>query len=315
MVLKDDCGRPLLNLRVAITGRCNLRCSYCHGEGQERPDKNLTNEMRADEIAHIVNVAVALDISRVKLTGGEPLVRNDIVDIVTGISSIPGITDISMTTNGTLLAPLAKRLHWSGLQRVNVSLPTLDRKVYHDLTGGRVEDVLEGVNAAVDVGFSPVKLNMLILKGTNDSHVPEMIEFAAQTGTVLQLIELEPINMTNEYYSRKHKTLDEYEKMLEQKAVKIETREYMQNRHIYYLPRVQVEVIRPIENTEFCLHCTRLRVTSDGKLKPCLMRNDNLTDILTRMRNGASDEELARLFKLANQERQPYQTNPYLLEN
>ncbi|HVP16202.1 MAG TPA: GTP 3',8-cyclase MoaA [candidate division Zixibacteria bacterium] len=315
MVLKDEYGRPLLNLRVAITGKCNLRCSYCHGEGQERLDKNLTKEMRADEIAHIVGVAVGLGISRVKLTGGEPLARSDVVDIVAGISSIPGITDISMTTNGTLLAPLAKRLHESGLQRVNISLPTLDRQVYHDLTGGRAEDVLGGVKAAVDVGFSPVKLNTLILKGTNDIHVPEMIEFAAQTGTVLQLIELEPINMTNEYYSRKHKTLDEYEKMLKQKAVKIETRAYMQNRHIYYLPRVQVEIIRPIENTEFCLHCTRLRVTSDGKLKPCLMRNDNLTDILTTMRNGASDEELARLFKLANQERRPYQTSPYLLQN
>ena len=315
MVLKDDCERPLLNLRIAITGRCNLRCSYCHGEGEERPDNNTGKEMRADEISHIVNVAVGLGISRVKLTGGEPLLRSDVNDIVTGISSISGLTDISMTTNGTLLAPLAERLHESGLQRVNISLPTLDRKTYHDLTGGRVEDVLRGVKAAVDVGFSPVKLNMLILKGTNERNVPEMIEFAIQTGTVLQLIELEPINMTNEYYAEKHETLDEYETMLKQKALKIETRRYMQNRHIYYLPRVQVEIIRPIENTEFCLHCTRLRVTSDGKLKPCLMRNDNLTDILTPVRNGASDEELVRLFKLANQERQPYQTSPYLLEN
>jgi GTP 3',8-cyclase len=315
MVLKDDCGRPLLNLRVAITGRCNLRCSYCHGEGEERPGKKFIKEMRAEEISHIANVAVGLGISRVKLTGGEPLLRSDVVDIVTAIGSVFGLTDISMTTNGTLLAPLAKRLQESGLQRVNISLPTLDRETYYNLTGGRVEDVLGGVKAAVDAGFSPVKLNMLILKGTNECDVPEMIEFATQTGTVLQLIELEPINMTNEYYSEKHETLDEYETMLKQKAVKIETRQYMQNRHIYYLPRVQVEIIRPIENTEFCLHCTRLRVTSDGKLKPCLMRNDNLTDILTPIRNGASDEELARLFKLANQKRQPYQTSPYLLEN
>jgi len=315
MVLEDDCGRPLLNLRIAITGRCNLRCTYCHGEGEERPDKNVIKEMTADEISHIANVAAGLGISRIKLTGGEPLLRSDVVDIVTRISSIYGLTDFSMTTNGTLLAPLAKRLHESGLQRVNISLPTLDREIYYSLTGGRVEDVLGGVKAAVDVGFSPVKLNMLILKGTNEFDVPEMIEFATQTGTILQLIELEPINMTNEYYSEKHETLDEYETMLKQKAVKIEARRYMQNRHIYYLPCVQVEIVRPIENTEFCLHCTRLRVTSDGKLKPCLMRNDNLTDILTPIRNGASDEELAKLFKLANQERQPYQTSPYLLEN
>jgi cyclic pyranopterin phosphate synthase len=140
-----------------------------------------------------------------------------------------------------------------------------------------------------------------------------MIEFATQTETVLQLIELEPINMTSKYYSEKHKALDEYETTLQHKAVKVETRLYMQNRHIYYLPRVKVEIIRPIENTEFCQHCTRMRVTSDGKLKPCLMRNDNLTGILTPIRNGATDQELTRLFKLANQERQPYQTSPYLL--
>jgi len=315
MSLTDNCGRPLLNLRISITQKCNICCVYCHREGEVKRANVSAEKMTVEEIVHVAKIAISLGISRIKLTGGEPLVRSDVIDIVKGISALPRLADLSMTTNGTLLAPLAKKLYASGLRRVNISLPTLDRQVYHDLTGGRAEDVLGGVKAAVDVGFSPVKLNTLILKGTNDSHVPEMIEFAAQTGTVLQLIELEPINMTNEYYSRKHKMLDEYEKMLKQKAVKIETREYMQNRHIYHLPRVQVEVIRPIENTEFCLHCTRLRVTSDGKLKPCLMRNDNLTDILTTMRNGASDEELARLFKLANQERQPYQTSPCLLEN
>jgi cyclic pyranopterin phosphate synthase len=315
MVLKDNCGRPLLNLRIAITAKCNLKCSYCHGEGEKKPNKNGTREMRTEEIVHIAKIAVDLGISRIKLTGGEPLARNDAVDIVKGISVLPGLTDLSMTTNGTLLAPLARKLYASGLKRVNISLSTLDREVYNGLTGGRVEDVLRGVKAAVEVGFSPVKLNMLILKGTNECAVPEMIEFATQTGTVLQLIELEPINMTSKYYSEKHKTLEEYETILKQKAVKIATRQFMQNRHIYYLPHVRVEVIRPIENTEFCLHCTRLRVTSDGKLKPCLMRNDNLTDILSSIRNGATDQELSRLFKLTNQERQPYQTSPYLLEN
>jgi cyclic pyranopterin phosphate synthase len=315
MVLKDAYGRPLLNIRIAITARCNLRCSYCHGEGEERPHNSALKEMRANEISHIANVAVSLGISRVKLTGGEPLLRSDIEEIVTRISSIPGLTDLSMTTNGSLLAPLAKVLHESGLKRVNISLPTLDPRTYHNLTGGKVEDVLRGVKAAADVGFSPVKLNMPILKGTNEHDVPEMIEFATQTGTVLQLIELEPINMTKEYYSEKHQTLGEYETTLREKAVKIETRQYMQNRHIYHLPHVQVEIIRPIENTEFCLHCTRVRITSDGLLKPCIMRNDNLKDILTPIRNGASDEELVKLFQLANQERQPYQASPYLLQN
>lgn len=314
MILKDGFGRPLLNLRIAITARCNLKCSYCHGEGERRLE-NRTKEMKTDEIVRIAKIAVDLGISRIKLTGGEPLVRSDIVEVVKGVSALRGLIDLSMTTNGTLLAPLAKQLRESGLKRVNISLPTLDEEVYSELTGGRVKEALKGVKAAVEAKFSPVKLNMLILKGLNECAVPEMIEFAARTGTILQLIELEPMNMPNKYYLEKHKTLVEYETVLKQKAVKIETRKYMQNRHIYRLPDVSVEVVRPVENTEFCLHCTRLRITSDGKLKPCLMRNDNLTDILTPIRNGATDQELVELFELANQQRQPYQTSACPLAN
>jgi cyclic pyranopterin phosphate synthase len=278
-------------------------------EGEEKPTENSAAEMTVDEIVHIVGVAVGLGISRIKLTGGEPLMRKDITEIVKGIATIPGLADFSMTTSGTLLASLAGELHASGLKRVNVSLPTLSEEVYKKLTGGRLEDVLESVKAAVEVGFYPVKLNMLILKGFNDYAVPEMIEFATETGTILQLIELEPINISDKYYSAHHKSLDEYEDTLRLKAVKVETRQYMQSRRIYHLPSVTVEIVHPIENTEFCMCCTRLRVTSDGKLKPCLMRNDNLVDILRPMRNGASDNELAALFKLANQKRQPYNKN------
>lgn len=306
MVLKDSCGRPLLNLRVAITQRCNLRCEYCHREGEETLGKDYAEEMSVDEIVRIVRMAVELGISRVKLTGGEPLMRKDIAEIVKGIATIPGLTDLSMTTNGTMLSFLAKELHTSGLKRVNISLPTVNKEVYKKLTYGKLEHVLEGVKAAVDAGFYPVKLNMVILKGVNDDDVVQMTEFARETGTILQLIELEPLNIGSAYYSAYHKLLDEYENMLEQKASKVETRRFMQSRRIYHLPDVTVEVVHPIENTDFCLRCTRLRVTSDGKLKSCLMRNDNLVDVLTPMRNGASDEELVELFKLANQRRQPY---------
>jgi len=265
--------------------------------------------MTIEEIVRLVKIAARLGISRTKLTGGEPLMRRDVTEIVKEISAIPGLADLSITTNGTLLDSLAEELRVSGLKRVNISLPTLDKKVYHELTGGRVEDTLKGVKAAVEAGFCPVKLNMLVLKGVNDLAVQEMIEFARETGTILQLIELEPINMSNAYYSARHKPLDEYEAMLKQEALEVETRRYMQNRHIYRLPDVKVEIIRPIENTEFCLNCTRLRVTSDGKLKPCLMRNDNIVDILTPMRNGANEQELIELFELANLNRHPYNGN------
>lgn len=306
MVLIDGFGRPLLNLRVAITQECNLRCPYCHMEGEEKNEQNSVAEMTTDEVVRIVRIAVGLGISKVKLTGGEPLMRKDILEIVRGIASVQGLKDLSMTTNGTLLASLAKDLHVSGLMRVNINFPTLNSEVYNKLTGGRLENVLEGIRAAVKVRLYPVKLNMLVLKGVNDDAVPEMIELAKVSGTILQLIELEPINISNDYYNACHKPLDDYENTLRRKAVKVETRHQMQNRPVYHLPDAKVEVVHPIENTAFCTHCTRLRVTSDGKLKPCLMRNDNLVDVLTPMRNRASDEELIELFKLANQKREPY---------
>jgi cyclic pyranopterin phosphate synthase len=306
MVLKDSCGRPLLNLRISITQRCNLRCDYCHREGEGCCAGGTTKEMTVDEITRVARVAISLDIARIKLTGGEPLMRKDLCGIVKGIAATPGLKDLSMTTNGALLGFQAQELRACGLRRVNISLPTLNAETYHKLTDGRIENALEGVKAAVAAGLYPVKLNMVILNGINVDAVPEMMDFARQTGTILQLIELDPVNVNSNYFSVYHKFLDEHEEMLRQKAVKVETRRFMHNRHIYHLPDVTVEVVHPTENGEFCAHCTRLRVTSDGKLKTCLMRNDNLVDILTPMRRGASDEELKALFMHANQLREPY---------
>ena len=308
MVLTDKCGRPVLNLRISITQRCNLRCDYCHQEGQEvgSCSRGTAEEMTVDEILRIARIAVSLGITRIKLTGGEPLMRKNLCEIIRGIAVMPGLNDLSMTTNGTMLGFQAKELHTCGLRRVNVSLPTLNAETYSKLTEGKIQNALEGVRAAVEAGFYPVKLNMVILSGVNDDVVPEMMEFARQTGTILQLIELDPVNVDHEYFSVYHKSLDAHEKMLQQKAARIETRRFMQNRRIYHLPDVTVEVVHPTENSEFCTHCTRLRVTSNGKLKTCLMRNDNLVDTLTPMRQGASDEDLKTLFICANQLREPY---------
>ncbi len=262
--------------------------------------------MSVEEIVRIAKTAVSLGISRIKLTGGEPLMRKDLCEIVKGIAAVPGLKDLSLTTNGMLLGAMAKELHACGLKRVNISLPTLNSETYHKLTGGKLEDALEGVKAAIEAGFCPVKLNMVVLKGVNVADVSDMMEFAGEKDVILQLIELDPINVSSEYYHAHHRFLDEQEAMLRDKAVSIETRRFMHNRLIYHLPNVTVEVVHPIENSEFCMHCTRLRVTSDGKLKPCLMRNDNLTDILTPIREGATDETLKQLFMRANLLREPY---------
>ena len=305
MVLVDNYGRPTLNLRVAVTQNCNLRCGYCHREGETGPGS--LSEMSVDEIVKIVKVAVGLGISRVKLTGGEPLYRKDIVDIVAGIGKLRGLQDLAMTTNGCFLASLAKDLKANGLRRVNVNIPTLSSETYRDLTGGGdLRNVIDAIREAVRVGLFPVKLNMVLLQGVNTGEVERIIGFAERTGAILQLIELEPINVSEEYYKKHHFELDDIEEKLKQQAYEIKTRKHMQNRRIYFLPRAKVEVVHPIENTEFCQHCTRLRVTSDGKLKPCLMRNDNLVEILTPLRNGADDKALTQLFTEAVKRREPY---------
>jgi len=311
MNLTDNYGRPLLNLRISITQRCNYHCTYCHREGEVARANVSAEKMALQEIVRIAQTAVNLGIARIKLTGGEPLMRKDIREIVAGIAKIPGLKDLSLTTNGLLLSGgMAKDLHNAGLNRINISMPSLNPETYNRLTGGNLKDALVGVEAAVEAGFCPVKLNMVLLKGVNIDDVPEMIEYSSKMGVILQLIELDPVNVSNKYYSEHHRSLDEQEDMLHQKAVSIEKRRFMHNRLIYHLPNATVEIVHPIENTDFCMHCTRMRVTSDGKLKPCLMRNDNLTDILTPIRQGASDEELKQLFIEANTLREPYNKNP-----
>ena len=307
MSLKDNCGRPLLNLRISVTQRCNNRCSYCHREGEVQRANASAEKMTLQEIVRIAKIAVDLGIARIKLTGGEPLMRQDLPEIIKEISQLPGLKDLSLTTNGLLLGNgVAKKLHENGLKRVNISLPSLNPETYRRLTGGNLKAALLGVQAAIEAEFCPVKLNMVILKDVNVGDVPDMIDYAAKNNVVLQLIELDPINVSDTYYLTHHRSLEEIEQMLHQKAVTVEKRPFMHNRLIYHLPNVNVEVVHPIENTDFCMHCTRMRVTSDGKLKPCLMRNDNLIDILTPQREGASDEQLKQLFGQANALREPF---------
>jgi len=304
MRLCDNFGRPLLNLRISVTQRCNYHCTYCHREGEV--DQANNTEMTVKEIVQIAKTAIDLGIMRIKLTGGEPLMRHDLCEIVSGIASISGLKDLSLTTNGALLSNTAKDLHAAGLGRVNISLVSLNPKTYHKLTAGNLDEALAGVDAAVKAGFNPVKLNMVILKDVNDYDILDMITYAEKTRVILQLIELDPINISDTYYRCYHHNLKAQEEMLRQKAINIKQRGSMHNRLIYQLPNTTVEVVHPIENTDFCMHCTRLRVTSDGKLKTCLMKNDKLTDVLTPIRQGINNKELQQLFKQANQLREPY---------
>jgi len=263
--------------------------------------------MTPEEIAGISRIAAELGARDIKLTGGEPLLRKDVTDIVRLLSNIKGIREVSLVTNGTLLTDrLAKRLRQNGLTRVNVNIPSIDEATYRKLTEGKLREALRGVRAATNAGLTPVKINMLLLKGENENHVDQMIEFAGSIGAVLQTIELEPLNVEDQYYRDHHCTLKLIEDRIAKAAKKVEVRPSMHARRIYTLGKVKVEFVHPVENTEFCLHCSRVRLTSDGKIKPCLMTNDGVVDILSPLRSGKGEEELRRLFVDVVRQRRPF---------
>jgi len=301
MVLYDRFGREIRSLRISITQRCNLNCFYCHREGEESP----RTEMTVDEIGTLISLASRLDISKVKITGGEPLIRKDITEIIEECAG--KMEEVSLTTNGILLADRADELSNAGLNRVNISLDSLKGETYRRITGvDALERVLEGVRAAKDAGLVPVKLNTVLLKGINDQELDEMIKFAEREGAILQLIELETSrdNLNDGFYSRYHVDMHEIEEQLKIRAERIVSRR-MHHRMKYYLP-TEVEVVRPMHNSEFCANCTRIRITSDGWVKPCLLTNKGNVDILGPLRSGASEEELTELFIKAVRNREPY---------
>ncbi|WOF16245.1 GTP 3',8-cyclase MoaA [Methanoplanus sp. FWC-SCC4] len=290
MHLIDTYGRNVTNLRISLTSKCNLRCTYCHREGEFEPKE----EMSLEDIAEILRVAKKFGINSVKLTGGEPTIRKDIIDI---IKAIPEGMEASMTTNGTLLAPIAKDLKEAGLSRVNISIDSLDRERYKQISGkDMLPEVLEGIEAAVDAGLTPVKLNIVVLKGVNEDEVENFIRFAGgRKEIILQFIELMDLDV-----DKGVSNVSELEEDLKKRSKTIITRR-MHHRKKYCLEGAEVEVVRPMHNKEFCANCNRLRVTSDGELKPCLLRHDNHVNV-----RGKRGEELEELFRVAVGRREPF---------
>jgi GTP 3',8-cyclase len=290
MILKDPYNRPVSNLRVSLTPRCNLSCIYCHREGEKTPEEPLS----AVEIAEVLRVAAGFGIRSVKFTGGEPMLRADLLEI---IRSVPAGMESSITTNGTFLAKIAGDLKSAGLRRVNVSIDSLDPLIYQKITGSdKLSSVLDGISAAVDTGLTPVKLNVVVLKGINDHEIDDFLSFVrGNRNLVLQLIELMHFNACDH-----HGDLNGLETSLASRSTQILTRR-MHHRKKYCLDGAEVEIVRPLHNTEFCAFCNRLRVTSDGKLKPCLLRTDNHIDI-----RGKKGAELEDLFKKAVSLREPF---------
>lgn len=306
MPLSDDFGREVTGVRVSLTDRCNFDCVYCHNEGlgdTRGPMEPQDDEMDTDDVVRFLEVAAEFGVDSVKLTGGEPMLRDDLEEI---IRRTPDSMEVSMTTNGTFLPGRAKDLKEAGLDRVNVSQDALDPDEFAAITkSGAYDKVMEGVQAAVDADLRPVKLNMVVFEHTA-GYVEGMVEHVAENdGLQLQLIEYMP-----ELTGRPEWNIDiqRVHDWLADIADRVEHRE-MHDRKRYWVNGGMVEIVDPVENADFCANCGRVRVTHQGYLKGCLNRNDDL-----RSMGEMTTDEIREAFREVAENRVPYY-GEYLVQN
>ena len=313
----DSLSRPINYLRISITDRCNLRCVYCMpAEGV--PHKFAHADILSyEEIVRVVRAAADLGINKIRLTGGEPLVRLGVVDLVAMIAGVPGIDDISMTTNATLLARYAAELKRAGLHRVNVSLDTLRPDRFQQISRlGELEDVLAGIDAAARVGLQPIKLNFVVMRGVNDD---EIVDFARLTLTQswhVRFIEVMPVGATAGLAKMEHMPVSEVRQRIEQNLGTLSPADKGERANgpaLYYRLEQAAGTIGFISavSEHFCFNCNRLRLTADGKLRPCLL-SDQEIGLREALRRGAESEELQVFLRTAI-ERKP--AGHHLAEN
>lgn len=272
--MKDGKGREVDYLRIAVTDRCNQKCRYCMPEGAKffAPTELLTDE----QIIKIVTLLAKEGVKKVRLTGGEPLLREGLPQLVSAILAIEGIEDLSLTTNGTLLAEHAKALYDAGLRRLNISLDSLDESVYRFLTrGGQLKPVLEGIALARKIGFSPIKVNMTLAAGVNDHLIETMIS-SLPSDIELRLIELMPIGSQASWSKKHHLSVYKHlggDRQLQRISSIEKGSSSVSYRH---LPSGRIiGLIQPFDK-EMCQNCGRIRITADGRLKTCLHSSTEL---------------------------------------
>jgi cyclic pyranopterin phosphate synthase len=302
-MIYDSYGRPLNSLRIQVNASCNFKCFFCHMEGTDENGSTLTPEM----IERVVKIASSNGVNRVKFTGGEPLLRKDMEEIISRTRKyIAG--DISLTTNAYFLKERAHALKAAGLNRINISMHSMEEEKFQIITGVKaLEKVKEGIRAAKDAGLEPVKVNFVVLKGLNDDQIERMMRFCAEEGSILQLIEYETDREgeKSETYRRYHYDLRPLENHFSDIAERVEINS-LHNRKRFQI-RVdgglvtRVEIVRPQRNADFCNHCTRLRITSRGEFQTCLNRRDQLFPFL-----GLDDNGIGKKFEDAVHARVPY---------
>lgn len=285
----DPFGRTIDYLRVSVTDRCNERCLYCMPEGYkgwaQKPD-----HLTADEIVRVVAAACQLGFRKFRLTGGEPLLRTDIVEIARRMGGMAAVQSLGLSTNGTRLARVAQELKQAGVTSVNISLDALNPATYRKVTGGDLEAALAGVQAALDVGFASVKLNCVLMRGVNEQEIWPLVDFAAERGIPLRFIELMPLTRTDVLSEANFLSVTEAMEILSSRGHLIPQPDH-QGGHgparYYRLEPIGALVgfIGALTTPHFCESCNKLRLTADGKLRPCLGRHGEI-DLLASLRAG-----------------------------
>lgn len=300
----DQLGRPVRDLRISVTDRCNFRCSYCMpGEifGESYEFLPRAEILRFEEIERLVRLLVPLGVHKLRITGGEPLLRHGLPDLITRLAGVPGVEDLALTTNATLLPKLAAPLRDAGLRRVAVSLDSLDEEVFLAMNGGKlgVARVLEGVDAAEQAGFTSVKLNCVVQRGVNDHTLVELAGHFKGSGRIVRFIEYMDVGTRNGWELEHVVPAHEMVRLLDE-AFGIEPIDpnypgEVAQRWRYTDGSGEIGIIASVTQP-FCGGCTRARLTTDGQLVTCLFASRG-TDLRGPLRSGASDEELTALLE------------------
>ncbi len=304
MPLLDQNNRCIDYLRVSVTDRCNLSCLYC------TPRVNLATKthldiLRYEEIRRVISVAVPLGISHIRITGGEPLVRRGIVEFIRSLREIGGIEDISLTTNGVLLEGMAERLREAGIRRLNISLDSLVPERFKQITGSdRWRDVWRGIERAAEIGFEPVKINMVPVKGVNDDEIAAFARLTLDRAVHVRYIEFMPIGAQDRWHRESCVGTERIREIIEAEhgpLAPFSGRRTAGPSSNFQIPgaRGVIGFISPISK-HFCASCRRLRLTADGRIRPCLL-SDTEIDLRSPLRARCNDSEIERLLRLALQ--------------
>ncbi|MDJ0700697.1 MAG: GTP 3',8-cyclase MoaA [Woeseiaceae bacterium] len=298
--LLDALDRPMHDLRISLLDRCNFRCPYCMPETEYHADfEFLRREQRLtdDEILKIAGVATRLGVSKLRLTGGEPLLVKNATELVARLAELPGVEDLALTTNGMLLAPVARDLAEAGLHRVTISLDSLDPDIFWRMSGGRgdLQTVLDAIVASEQAGLTPIKINVVVQRGINDATVPDLLAHFRGSGHIVRLIEYMDVGNRNGWrMNQVVPSAELLERIQRQWPLRPVDRNYpgeVAQRYEYEDGQGEIGFISSVTRP-FCGSCSRARLSADGMLYTCLFATHG-TDLREPLRNGADDEELA----------------------